>query len=228
MSRIYRGGIYLLGVVLLILGITFNVKAGLGVSPITSISFSPSEIWGISLGITTFGVYCILTVVQIIVVGRLRPTEWLQLPASVGFSALLDYFLKIIPYDCASESFLLNCSIMIVSIVLTGAGVALMANMQLLLTPADGVVYTLAWRVGREMGLVKNIVDVACVMLTCLFGLVFAGEIVGIGIGTLVAMIGTGRVIALVNKFGRERMRRMAGLDSTMAKPVPRSREAVE
>lgn len=41
----YRGLFYLMGLLILALGITLNTKTGLGVSPIISVSFSISTIW---------------------------------------------------------------------------------------------------------------------------------------------------------------------------------------
>jgi uncharacterized membrane protein YczE len=47
-------------------------------------------------------------------------------------------------------------------------------------------------------------VDITCVIITCATGLIFSGKIIGIGIGTLMAMIGVGRVIAVFNKLTRK------------------------
>ena len=49
----YRGLFYLMGLLILALGITLNTKTGLGVSPIISVSFSISTIWHFNFGNTT-------------------------------------------------------------------------------------------------------------------------------------------------------------------------------
>ena len=71
----------------------------------------------------------------------------------------------------------------------------------------------LAQRLGWEQGLGKNVFDVGCVILTCAIGLLASGHVIGIGIGTLIAMLGVGRSIALVNHLFREKMCRSAGLE---------------
>ena len=43
----FRALFYLLGLLVLALGLTLNTKVGLGVSPIISVSFSVSTIWGL-------------------------------------------------------------------------------------------------------------------------------------------------------------------------------------
>ena len=48
--------------------------------------------------------------------------------------------------------------------------------------------------------------------LTCVIGLTAAGRVVGVGLGTVAAMVCVGRVIALVNRLGRDWMCAAAGL----------------
>ena len=57
-----------------------------------------------------------------------------------------------------------------------------------------------------DLGLSKNIVDITCVTLTCILSMTVAHRILGVGIGTLIAMIGIGRVIAFVNKLFGEKL----------------------
>ena len=46
----------------------------------------------------------------------------------------------------------------------------------------------------------------------CIIGFAFAGGIVGVGLGTVVAALGTGRVIALLNRLCGKQMKDAAGL----------------
>ena len=52
---------------------------------------------------------------------------------------------------------------------------------------------------GKEVGLVKNCFDVFSICLTTTLCLIFIGHIIGIGVGTLIAVVGVGRVIAAFN-----------------------------
>ena len=80
-----------------------------------------------------------------------------------------------------------------------------------------------AERLGRDQGFAKNVFDVGCVAATCVLGLLAAGRIVGIGVGTIAAMIGVGRSIALVNYLGKQKMCLAAGL---LQKEAPAGQEA--
>ena len=62
----YRTFFYILGLLILAMGLTLNTKAGLGVSPIISVSYSISTIFHINFGNITMILYCIFVVAEII------------------------------------------------------------------------------------------------------------------------------------------------------------------
>lgn len=51
-QKLWREGFYACGLVILALGITLNIKTGLGVSPIVSIPFVAAQVGGWSIGNT--------------------------------------------------------------------------------------------------------------------------------------------------------------------------------
>lgn len=65
-SMIYRVLIYIAGLLILAMGLTLNTKAGLGVSPIISVSYSVSEITHHNFGNTTLVLYTIFVILELI------------------------------------------------------------------------------------------------------------------------------------------------------------------
>jgi len=65
-TKAYRIFFYVLGLLLLAMRLTLNTKAGLGVSPIISVSYSISHITHINFGNTTFGLYGIFVIIEVI------------------------------------------------------------------------------------------------------------------------------------------------------------------
>ena len=63
---IYRTVFYIMGLLLLALGITLNTKAGLGVSPIISVAYCTSQILNFNLGNTTLGLYTVFVVMELV------------------------------------------------------------------------------------------------------------------------------------------------------------------
>lgn len=204
---------YTVGMLVLALGLTLNTKTGLGVSPIVSVAFCVSQLVHWNFGDTTFLLYALFVVAQFVIRGkRSHIYDLLQFPLSLVFSRVLNLYDALIPYDCTAHSFASNFLLLVVAILFTGIGVSLTVNMRLVPNPGDGIVAAVAEKIGRDQGFAKNLFDIGCVSVTCIIGLVAAGRIIGIGVGTLAAMIGVGRAIALVNHLFRKKMCQSAGL----------------
>ena len=208
-NTIARIFFYILGICTLALGLTLSTKTKLGASAIIAVAFSISEISGIQLGDATFLLYCFFIAVEIVLhllPGKRAPSDKrkaliidvLQLPFSVFFTRLLNVYAAWIPVP---EQLAVRIAVLVLAIVLIGVGAALTLDMRLVASPGDGIVQAISDRSGLELGLTKNIVDVCCVAFTCLLTLVCVRHIIGIGIGTLAGMLGTGRVIAIFNRM---------------------------
>ena len=213
MKILNRSIIYTFGMLILALGLTLNTKAGLGVSPIISLSYAVSEIWHLNFGDTTFVLYAAFVVGELILHrGKYLVHDLGQLPLSLIFSRVLNLYSALIPYESAQQPLWMNLLVLLLAIVCTGIGAAVTVNMHLVPNPGDGIVAAVGEKIGREQGVAKNMFDVCCVASTCALGLIAAGHVVGIGLGTILAMIGVGRAISLVNHLSKEAMCRAAGL----------------
>lgn len=160
---------YLLGMLILALGLILNIEAGLGSSAIMSVAYTVSLGSGLNLGDMTFIIYCIFIAAQMVINGRNRSwLDLLQLPLSLVFTRFMNLFKAMIPYE---SGFLPTDLLMLLGgIVLTGIGAAMTVDMQLIPNPGDGIVNSIARRCGRELGFCKNCFDLGCVLLSCLIG----------------------------------------------------------
>jgi uncharacterized membrane protein YczE len=208
-----RFALYMVGMVILALGISLNAKTSLGVSPIISTAYCVSTITGYNLGNMTFVLYLFFVCVEILIhlarkLKREAAVDCLQIIVSLIFTRFLNVFEMLIPNLGAEEmqgtfagSLVGRLFFLILAIICTGVGAALSLNMRIVPNPGDGIVQTIADAVRKDNGFVKNCVDITCVIITCVTGLIFSRKIIGIGIGTLMAMLGVGRVIAVFNKL---------------------------
>ena len=204
--------IYLAGMVILSFGITMNTKTGLGVSPIISIAYSVSIIWNLNFGNTTMVLYCVLVIAQFIIRGKDKKwLDLLQIPVALLVSQLLNLFDWLMQ-DFHFESFWINLAFLILAILLTGLGVVLSVDMRLVPNPGDGIVQTISDKSGKSLGLTKNLFDIGCIIITIALGLTMKGKLVGVGLGTILAVIGVGRAIALFNLLLWGPITKVAGL----------------
>ena len=70
-----------------------------------------------------------------------------------------------------------------------------------------------ARRIHKSVGFTKNCFDLFNVSLTVCIGLISTGHLIGIGIGTVLSMIGVGRVIAVFNHFTKDKLVKAAGVE---------------
>ncbi len=198
-QQVMRMLFYLAGMVILAFGITMNTKTGLGVSPIISIAYSVSTIWDLNFGNMTMALYCVFVIAQFII--RVKDRKWsdlLQIPVALLVSQLLNLFSWLMR-DFHFENFWINLAFLILAILLTGLGVVLSVDMRLVPNPGDGIVQAISDRTGKSLGLTKNLFDIGCIITTIVLGLTMEGKLIGIGLGTVLAVIGVGRAIALFN-----------------------------
>ena len=188
---------YAAGLLILALGIILNTKSGLGVSPIISVAYSIATIGGFNFGNITFLLYSAFVVVEIVLHifrnqrysreadGAIAPAahrdlklvllmDLLQLPLSLVFTRFMNLFSALLP--APSDNMLSR-----------------------LLILADGIVQAISDCVGKSVGFTKNCFDLFNICLTTFIGLIFAHKLIGIGLGTVIAVLGVGRVIAVFN-----------------------------
>ena len=208
---------YGLGIVILALGITLNTKTGLGVSALVSIAYTVANAWNLNFALMTFLLYTCFALIEVGLkwgfLPQLRKVLWkdlLQIPFSLAFSLLLNVFGGIIP---VAEHVGAQIVMLVLAIVCTGIGAAMIVDMHLIPNPADGLAQTLGMVTKKGMGLGKNLLDCSCVGILAVIGLVARGRLIGIGIGTIAAMIGVGRVVALFNRCFETKLCRTAGVE---------------
>lgn len=205
---------YFMGIMALALGITLNTKSLLGASPIISVAYTVSLISDLtSFGNFTLIWYCIFIAAEFIIRGKNRRwSDVLQLPFSIVFTRFLNLFGN---FQLPTNNLVQKLLILFFAIIFTGIGAAVTVNMHFIMNPGDGIVHAIAGRIHKSMGTTKNIVDCACFCISLALGLIFKGNpLVGVGLGSVIAMIGVGRTIAVFNHFLKAPMAKHAGLDA--------------
>lgn len=207
-----RWGLYIAGMLSLALGLILNTKSGLGASAIVSVAYTISEGTGLNFANMTLLLYSAFVVAEFVIKGRNRNwLDLLQLPLSLVFTRFMNLFKNLIPYE---NGYLPTDLLMLVAaIVFTGIGAAMTVDMRLVPNPGDGIVSAIAVRIGKELGLTKNLFDIGCVSTSVIIGFLMGNPLLGIGLGTIISMFGVGRVIAIFNRLCKATLLRIAGLD---------------
>ena len=198
---------YIVGILFLALGITMNTKTGMGVSPVIAVAYNIAVILGIPFGTMTFFYYAFLILVQFLILGRaFDHIQWLQLAASFLTSAFISLFDYIVP---SAGSVVMRFVLLGLAVLMLGIGIILTVGARFVPNPADGTASAISQKSGLSLGLSKNLLDLVSIAIALALGFLFEHRILGIGVGTVVTMLLTGRVVALLQK-PIERLARLA------------------
>lgn len=203
------------------LGIILNTKSGLGVSPIILVSYSVSMILGVNFGNMTFVLYTVFVLIEVLIHIALKKVQGkellitlgkdlLQLPLSLVFTRFMNLFSAWIP--APENGFVLQLLVLVAGIICTGIGAAMSLDMRIIPNPGDGIVQAIADCIRRTEGFTKNCFDLFNICISISVGLIFAHRLIGIGVGTVLSVIGVGRVIALFNHLFMGKLTKLAGM----------------
>ena len=187
--------IFCAGLVVLSLGIDLNTKTQLGISPINSVPFNVHKLTGLPLWVCVYVLYLLFILMQWLLLKKdFHPVQFLQIGTSFVCSILIQFFDDRLPLLTTPVSQYL---VLVLAVVLTAIGSALTAGMHLTPNPGEGAAVAIGAALKKDFALGKNVLDLGCVVASVAITLIFAGKIMNIGIGTLVSMLFTGRVVKL-------------------------------
>lgn len=214
MKKLNRIIIYIIGMIILALGLSLSTKTKLGVSALTSFPYMLSEIYNLKFGDITLIYYIFLILIEIILhiimkQKKMIINDILSIFLSIIFTRGMNIFISFFPD--ITNNYIYKILLMLLAIIFIGVGISLTVVSKLVPNPADGLVSTISEFTKKNMGLIKNICDITCVSITVILSLILKNKIIGVGIGTLMAMLLVGRVVYIFNKLFENKIKKIIG-----------------
>ena len=208
---IVRLAIYVVGMTVLALGLTLNTLTGLGASCMISPAYTSSNVWNLNLGNITLIWYCVFIAIQMIVRGKNRRwRDLLQFFLTFIMTRQMNFFKSIIHWK--SGNLPADLCLLAVAITVTAIGAVMSVDAQLIPNPGDGICLAFSDVFGKDIGFWKNVIDITCVCISLIIGLIGGNAFIGVGIGTVCASIFTGRAIHLINDHFKEKIQKASGI----------------
>ena len=207
--------IYVCGMLIQGLGLYFTARCGLGTSALLGVAYVGSLAYGMSFGDASKIVFAIYIAAQFLVRGK-KHRQWrdlLQLPVALLIGEIFNTLDLIIPPELLRSTVLVQFLVLVCAVVFNGIGATLAVNMRLIPSPGDGIVQALADRFHMELGKMKRIMDCTMVALAVVMSFVIFGRLEGVGIGTVAAMFGVGKIVTFCNGLFGEKIRAAAGME---------------
>lgn len=169
----------------------------------------------------TFVLYTVFVIIEIVIHTALKNKQkkellvallkdFLQLPLSLVFTRFMNLFSAWIP--APSHGIVSQLLVLIAGIICTGIGAAISLDMRIIPNPGDGIVQAIADCIHKPVGFTKNCFDLLNICISISVGLIFAHKLIGIGVGTVLSVLGVERVIALFNHLFMGKMTKLAGI----------------
>ncbi len=182
------------------LGVSFSVKADLGVTPISSVPYVYSLNFPFTLGEMTIFMNAFFVAMQMAILRKKYSfIQLLQLPAVVVLGLFID-FTSVLISGINPSSYVEQIIWLLVSCVLLALGVFLVVKADLTFIPGDGLILVIAETYKRDFGKTKMCFDSSMVVIGLVSSLLLMGKVAGIREGTVVAALLVGYLIRVYNK----------------------------
>jgi len=195
-ARLFRRLLlYLLGNFVLAFGVAVAVKSDLGITPVNSIAYAASRIFSIDHGLMTAMVYCGYVLIQFAILRKeFHLSGFLQIGVAWLFGLFVSLGNHILSFP-TPEAYWVRIALMLASVVIIALGILLYLRANLLPQPAEGLMLAIQKKTRWKLHNIKLIFDFTVVATAAALSLITVHRVIGIREGTLIAMLGVGKVM---------------------------------
>lgn len=198
---------YFVGLFIMTVGIALSVKSNLGVSPVSSIPYTMTCVWGIEMGKATIIFHAALVLIQILILRkRFRPINLLQVVVGIVFGYFTTFCNYLATYLPSTDNMVMRIVLMLVSTVFIAVGIFFYLPADLIPLAGEGVMQAVSDVTKNEFSKVKIGFDCSMVVISVITCLICIHSLGSVGVGTVIAAFLVGFNLGRVNKaFGAKR-----------------------
>ena len=191
---------FIIGVIIISFGVALITKAGLGTSPISSISYVLSLQFPFTLGQFTFLINMIFILAQFILLKKdFEPIQLLQIIANMIFSVCIDISMNLLSW-LTIDNFVVRLIALLIGCALLALGIAIEVAPDVIVIPPEGIVRVISTKLKKKFGTIKVIFDVTLVSVAVILSFLFFGKLSGLGLGTIISAIIVGHIVNFINQ----------------------------
>ena len=147
---------YFIGLFIMTIGIALSVKSNLGVSPVSSIPYTITCVWGIEMGKATILFHIILVILQILLLRKnFKPVQLLQVPVGVVFGYFTTFCNYMVSFLPTPENLAIRIFMVLLSTVFVAFGIFLYLPADLIPLAGEGCMQAVSFVTRIEFSKVK-------------------------------------------------------------------------
>lgn len=202
-----RVPMYFIGLFIMTIGIALSVKSNLGVSPVSSIPYTMTCVWGIEMGKATIIFHAVLVLIQILILRkRFKPVNLLQVVVGIVFGYFTTFCNYLATFLPSTDNIAMRIVLMLVSTVFIAVGIFFYLPADLIPLAGEGVMQAVSEVTHIEFAKVKIGFDCSMVIVSVITCLLCIHSFGSVGAGTAIAAFLVGFNLGRVNKaFGAKR-----------------------
>lgn len=203
---------YIFGLFIMTLGIAMSVKSDLGVSPISSIPYTMTCIWGIEMGKATILLHVSLVVLQILILRRnFQIKNLLQIVVGVLFGYFTTFCNHLFSFLPTPENMIVRLLMAVISAALIALGIFLYLPTDIMPQAGEGAMQAISDVTGLAFNKVKITFDLTLVTISLVLCLIKLHSLGSVGLGTLIAAILVGLILGFYNRHFAEKRKEKLG-----------------
>lgn len=193
--------IFLIGLFISSLGVSFITKADLGTSPISSIPYVLSLGLPLTLGNFTIIFNVLLVLLQICILGKdFKKTDLLQIIVAVLFGYFIDWTMLLLGW-LHPDAYLVKIIFLFIGCLILALGVYFEVFAGVIMLPGESFVRAITIRWKTDFGNTKVCFDASMTIVAVIISLVLFHSLKGVREGTVIAALVVGIIAKAYGKL---------------------------
>jgi uncharacterized membrane protein YczE len=194
---------FIVGLFVNAFGVSFITKAQLGTSPISSVPFTLSNGFPLTMGTFTFLLNMILIIGQWMFLRKdFEKIQLIQIPVSVAFGYFIDLTMSLLSF-LNPTTYIFKILFLIIGCAILALGVSMEVIADVVMLSGEAFVKAISSKLNKEFGTTKVFFDVTLVVSSSIISIVLFQKLVGVREGTIIAALIVGMIAKEFNKvFG--------------------------
>jgi uncharacterized membrane protein YczE len=210
---------YFLGLFIMTIGIALSVKSNLGVSPVSSIPYTMTCVFGIEMGRATIIFHIALVAIQFLILRRgFKAKSLLQIAVGIVFGFFTTFCNYLATFLPSTDNLAIRLAMVLISVVLVAIGIFLYMPANIMPLAGEGVMGTISDVTGIEFSKVKIAFDITMVVVSLSVCLLMLHKLGSVGMGTIISSVLVGLALGVITRlFGSHRDKLLHPEDNTEA-----------
>lgn len=198
---------YFIGLFVMTIGIALSVKSNLGVSPVSSIPYTITCVWGIEMGKATILFHIVLVLIQILLLRKkFKLVQLSQVLVGIVFGYFTTFCNYMVSFLPTPDNLVIRVLMVLASTVFVAFGIFLYLPANLIPLAGEGCMQAVSSVTNIEFSRVKICFDCTMVVVSAVTCLTILHSLGSVGAGTIIAAILVGVLVGIINRaFGRQR-----------------------